>query len=188
MFDCDELISSESDVSMPTSPVYDRYKSGDRHVVPTTVLTRSGLVLVNAARHVNTDVHQTKVQHQRPTKYGVNKAYLPIRSPINLRPSPQTSNFHQKVTTVKANQTNDVVRLQALIDRRKVIITEETVRQALRLDDADSINCLPNEEMFVQLARMGYEKPLIKLTFYKAFFSAQWKFLIHKILQCMSAK
>nr|GEZ46132.1 putative ribonuclease H-like domain-containing protein [Tanacetum cinerariifolium] len=28
-FDSDELISSESDVSMPTSPVYDRYKSGE---------------------------------------------------------------------------------------------------------------------------------------------------------------
>nr|GEV71085.1 hypothetical protein [Tanacetum cinerariifolium] len=84
--------------------------------------------------------------------------------------------------------TNDVVHLQALIDRRKVIITEDTVKQALRLDDADSIDCLPNEEIFAQLARMGYEKPSTKLTFNKAFFSAQWKFLIHKILQCMSAK
>nr|GEV25934.1 ribonuclease H-like domain, reverse transcriptase, RNA-dependent DNA polymerase [Tanacetum cinerariifolium] len=35
---------------------------------------------------------------------------------------------------------------------------------------------------------MGYEKPSTKLTFYKAFFSSQWKFLIHTILQCMSAK
>nr|GFA00122.1 hypothetical protein [Tanacetum cinerariifolium] len=35
---------------------------------------------------------------------------------------------------------------------------------------------------------MGYEKPSTKLTFYKAFFSAQWKFLIHTIVQCMSAK
>nr|GEY98677.1 hypothetical protein [Tanacetum cinerariifolium] len=35
---------------------------------------------------------------------------------------------------------------------------------------------------------MGYEKPSTKLTFYKAFFSQQWKFLIHTILQCMSAK
>nr|GEU88174.1 putative ribonuclease H-like domain-containing protein [Tanacetum cinerariifolium] len=70
---------------------------------------------------------------------------------------------------------NDVVRLQALIDRRKVIITEDTVRQALRLDDADSIDCLPNKEIFAELARMGYEKPSTKLTFYKAFFSAQWK-------------
>nr|GEY54399.1 hypothetical protein [Tanacetum cinerariifolium] len=35
---------------------------------------------------------------------------------------------------------------------------------------------------------MGYEKPSTKPTFYKAFFSSQWKFLIHTILQCMSAK
>nr|GEW63828.1 hypothetical protein [Tanacetum cinerariifolium] len=35
-------------------------------------------------------------------------------------------------------EENDVVRLQALIDRRKVIITEDTVRQALRLDDCNS--------------------------------------------------
>nr|GFC46156.1 ribonuclease H-like domain, reverse transcriptase, RNA-dependent DNA polymerase [Tanacetum cinerariifolium] len=35
---------------------------------------------------------------------------------------------------------------------------------------------------------MGYEKPSTKITFYKAFFSSQWKFLIHTILQCMSAK
>nr|GEX24025.1 hypothetical protein [Tanacetum cinerariifolium] len=35
MFDCDELISSESDVSMPTSPVHDRYQSGKGyHAVP----------------------------------------------------------------------------------------------------------------------------------------------------------
>nr|GEW93013.1 putative ribonuclease H-like domain-containing protein [Tanacetum cinerariifolium] len=35
VFDCDEIFSSESDVSMPTSIVYDRYKSGEGyHVVP----------------------------------------------------------------------------------------------------------------------------------------------------------
>nr|GEV26092.1 copia protein [Tanacetum cinerariifolium] len=61
------------------------------------------------------------------------------------------------------HKTNDVVRLQALIDRRKVIIIEDTVRQALRLDDAESIDCLPNEEIFAELARMEYEKPSTKV-------------------------
>nr|GEX97078.1 hypothetical protein [Tanacetum cinerariifolium] len=55
------------------------------------------------------------------------------------------------------------------IQQEKVIITEDTVRQSLRLDDAESINCLPNEEIFIELARMGYEKPSKKLTFYKFF-------------------
>nr|GFA92125.1 hypothetical protein [Tanacetum cinerariifolium] len=48
--------------------------------------------------------------------------------------------------------------------------------------------CLPNEEIFTGLAQMGYEKPSTKLTFYKAFFFSQWKFLIHTILQSLSAK
>nr|GEY30475.1 hypothetical protein [Tanacetum cinerariifolium] len=52
-------------------------------------------------------------------------------------------------------KVNDVIRLQALIDRKKVIITEATVREALRLDDAESIDCLPNEEIFTELSRMG---------------------------------
>nr|GEU97906.1 hypothetical protein [Tanacetum cinerariifolium] len=78
--------------------------------------------------------------------------------------------------------------LNVCVIQKKVIIIEDMVRQALRLDDADSIDCLPNEEIFTQLTRMGYEKPSTKLTFYKVFFSAQWKFLIQIILQCMSAK
>ncbi|GJZ09441.1 putative ribonuclease H-like domain-containing protein [Tanacetum coccineum] len=39
-----------------------------------------------------------------------------------------------------------------------------------------------------KLTLMGYEKLPQKLTFYNAFFSLQWKFLIHTILQCLSAK
>nr|GFB54212.1 hypothetical protein [Tanacetum cinerariifolium] len=48
--------------------------------------------------------------------------------------------------------------------------------------------CLSNEEIFAGLARIGYEKPSTKLTFYKAFFSTQWKFFIHMILHSLSAK
>nr|GEY28315.1 hypothetical protein [Tanacetum cinerariifolium] len=89
---------------------------------------------------------------------------------------------------VSVKQSNDVTRLQALVNKKKVVITEATIRDALHLDDAEGVDCLPNEEIFTTLARIGYEKPSTKLTFYKAFFSSQWKFLIHKILQSMSAK
>nr|GEU32000.1 hypothetical protein [Tanacetum cinerariifolium] len=90
--------------------------------------------------------------------------------------------------TVSVKQSNDVTRLQALVDKKKVVVTEATIRDALHLDDAEGVDCLPNEEIFATLARMGYEKPSTKLKFYKAFFSSQWKFLIHTILQSMSAK
>nr|GFA98523.1 hypothetical protein [Tanacetum cinerariifolium] len=121
VFDCDEMFSSESDVSMPTSPVYDRnhamrenhqhyarmtHPHPHRHVVPTIVLTRSRLVPLNAARPVNTAVLQTKVQPQRPTTHDVTNVHSPIRRPINLKPSPPASNFRQKLTTAKASQGN----------------------------------------------------------------------------------
>nr|GFB47919.1 hypothetical protein [Tanacetum cinerariifolium] len=83
---------------------------------------------------------------------------------------------------------DDVTRLQALVDKKKIVISEDVIREILQLDDAEGVVCLPNEEIFAGLAQMGYEKPSTKLTFYKAFFSRQWKFLIHTLLQSLSAK
>nr|GFA26247.1 hypothetical protein [Tanacetum cinerariifolium] len=76
-------------------------------------------------------------------------------------------------SSVAVKKVNDMSRLQALVDRKKVIITKATIRDTLRLDDAVGIECLPNKEIFTELAMMGYEKPSTKLTFYKAFFSSR---------------
>nr|GFB63838.1 synaptobrevin, longin-like domain protein [Tanacetum cinerariifolium] len=82
----------------------------------------------------------------------------------------------------------DVTRLQALVNKKRIVITEEVVCEILQLYDAEGVICLPNEEIFAGLARMGYEKPSTKLTFYKAFFSTRWKFFIHTILHSLSVK
>nr|GEW31256.1 hypothetical protein [Tanacetum cinerariifolium] len=97
-----------------------------------------------------------------------------IQYAMMVNPTIYVSCIKQFWNFISIKKSNDVVRLQALIDRKKVIITEDSIRQALRLDDADSVDCLLNEEIFAELARMGYEKPSTKLTFYKAFFSTQW--------------
>ncbi|GKE16434.1 hypothetical protein Tco_1424011 [Tanacetum coccineum] len=60
--------------------------------------------------------------------------------------------------------------------------------RSLQLADAEGIDCFLNSTIFENLAFMGYEKISEKLTFYKAFFSPQWKFIIHTILQCLSPK
>nr|GFB77279.1 hypothetical protein [Tanacetum cinerariifolium] len=70
-------------------------------------------------------------------------------------------------------RSGDVTRLQALGDKKRIVITEEVVREILQLNDDEGVICLPNDEIFAGLARMGYEKPSTKLTFYKAFFSTQ---------------
>nr|GEW62238.1 xylulose kinase-1 [Tanacetum cinerariifolium] len=111
-----------------------------------------------------------------------------IKYALTINPHIYVSCIKQFWNTVVVKQTNAITRLQALVDKKKVVITEATIRDALCLDDAEGVDCLPNEEIFAELARMGYEKPSTKLTFYKAFFSSQWKFLIHTILQSLSAK
>ncbi|GKA51462.1 hypothetical protein Tco_0744658, partial [Tanacetum coccineum] len=90
--------------------------------------------------------------------------------------------------TAKAKTVNGEVQIQALVDGKKVIVTETSVRRALQLKDAEGTECLPNATIFEQLTLMGYENLTQKLTFYKAFFLPQWKFLIHTILQGISAK
>nr|GEU76864.1 hypothetical protein [Tanacetum cinerariifolium] len=109
-----------------------------------------------------------------------------IKYALTVNPNIYVSCIKQFWSSVSVKKVNDVTRLQALVDKKKVFIIEATIREALRY--AESIDRLPNEEIFTELSRMGYEKPSTKLTLIKAFFSLQWKFFIHTILQCMSAK
>ncbi|GJW67839.1 hypothetical protein Tco_0122263 [Tanacetum coccineum] len=112
----------------------------------------------------------------------------PIKYALTVNPTIYCSCVKQFWDTVKAKTVNGEVQLQALVDKKKVIITESTIRRDLQLEDANGVDCLPNAAIFEQLTLMGYEKLSQKLTFYKAFFSPQWKYLIHTILQCLSAK
>ncbi|GKD96720.1 hypothetical protein Tco_1380617, partial [Tanacetum coccineum] len=87
-----------------------------------------------------------------------------------------------------AKTINGEAQLHALVDGQKIIITESSIRRDLQLADEEGVVCLPNSTIFEQLTLMGYEKISQKLTFYKPFFSPQWKFLIHTLLQCLSPK
>ncbi|GJZ45668.1 hypothetical protein Tco_0593264 [Tanacetum coccineum] len=111
-----------------------------------------------------------------------------IKYALTVNPIIYTSCIEQFWATVMVKTVNKEQQLQALVDGKKIVVTEASVRRNLQLDDEEGINCLPNATIFEELTRMGYEKLSQKLTFYKAFFSPQWKFLIHTILQCLSAK
>nr|GEW29112.1 hypothetical protein [Tanacetum cinerariifolium] len=111
-----------------------------------------------------------------------------IRYALTVNPHIYVSYIKQFWNTVTVKQLTNVTRLQALVDQKKAVISEAVIRDVLRLNDAEGVDCLPNEVIFTGLARIGYEKPSTKLKFYKAFFLSQWKFLIHTILQSLSAK
>ncbi|GJU56637.1 hypothetical protein Tco_1234403, partial [Tanacetum coccineum] len=111
-----------------------------------------------------------------------------IKYALTINPTIYTSCIEQFWATIKAKTINGEVQLQALVDGKKIIITESIVRKDLQLEDAEGVDCLPNAIIFEQLTLMGYGKISQKLTIYKAFFSPLWKFLIHTILQCLSSK
>nr|GEY59100.1 hypothetical protein [Tanacetum cinerariifolium] len=111
-----------------------------------------------------------------------------IHHALTMNPHVYISCIKQIWNTAVAKRSGDVTRLQALVDKKRNVITKEVVRDILQLNDAEGVICLPNDEIFAGLARIGYEKPSTKLTFYKAFFSTQWKFFIHIILHSLSAK
>nr|GEU43235.1 hypothetical protein CTI12_AA052010 [Tanacetum cinerariifolium] len=84
-----------------------------------------------------------------------------------------------RVNTPRCDE--DSIELKELIVFM-VVVSKAIIIRDLHLDDADGVECWPNDEIFTELSRMGYKKPPPKLTFYKAFFSAQWKFLIHTLV------
>ncbi|GJW32782.1 hypothetical protein Tco_0052814 [Tanacetum coccineum] len=50
---------------------------------------------------------------------------------------------------------NGEAQLHALVDGKKIIITEASVRRDLQLADEEGVECLPNSTIFEQLALMG---------------------------------
>nr|GEX53517.1 ribonuclease H-like domain-containing protein [Tanacetum cinerariifolium] len=79
--------------------------------------------------------------------YSLN-AVSSIQYALTVNPNIYVSCIKQFWKSVAMKKVNDVMRLQALVDKKKIIITEASIRDAL----------------------------------------SQWKFMIHTILQCMSAK
>nr|GEX02348.1 hypothetical protein [Tanacetum cinerariifolium] len=62
-----------------------------------------------------------------------------IKYALTVNPNIYVSCIKQFWTTVDVKKVNDVISLQALVDKKKVVVTEDTIREALRLDDAEGV-------------------------------------------------
>ncbi|GKD31513.1 hypothetical protein Tco_1242291 [Tanacetum coccineum] len=71
---------------------------------------------------------------------------------------PAESDGFEQIATIKVKTVNGEVQLQALVDGKKIIVTEASVRRDLQLNNEEGI------------------------------LSPQWKSLTHTIFQCLSAK
>nr|GEV92194.1 hypothetical protein [Tanacetum cinerariifolium] len=62
--------------------------------------------------------------------------------------------------TVKAKTVNGEGQLQALVDGKKALITEPTIRRDLQLKDVERVDCLPNAVIFEQLTLIGCQETI----------------------------
>ncbi|GJS37365.1 hypothetical protein Tco_0535747 [Tanacetum coccineum] len=84
-----------------------------------------------------------------------------IQYALTVNPTIYTTCIEQFWTSAKVKTVNGERQIQGLVDKKNVIISEISIRSVLKLDDAEGTD---------------------------SYFSSQWKFLIHTILQCLSAK
>nr|GEW27268.1 hypothetical protein [Tanacetum cinerariifolium] len=73
----------------------------------------------------------------------------------------------RQLNTASSKTINSIKQIHATVDGKAVVISESSVRSDLLFDDEDGITCLINDEIFENLALMGYEQLLTKLTFQK---------------------
>ncbi|GJX21759.1 putative ribonuclease H-like domain-containing protein [Tanacetum coccineum] len=111
-----------------------------------------------------------------------------IRYSLTISPTIYASYIEQFWATAKSKIVNNETQIHAKVDGKTIVISESSVRSNLHFNDEDGVTSLTNSEILENLALMGYEIVSDKLTFQKAFFSPQWKYLIHTILHCLSSK
>ncbi|GKC93182.1 hypothetical protein Tco_1158624, partial [Tanacetum coccineum] len=88
-----------------------------------------------------------------------------IRCALTVNHTIYTTYIEQFWATAKVKTVNGERRIQALVDKKKAIITETSKKSDLKLEDAKGIDCLPTATIFAELERMRYENLTQKLTF-----------------------
>ncbi|GKE26428.1 hypothetical protein Tco_1441812 [Tanacetum coccineum] len=71
-----------------------------------TILTKSGLISLNAARLVNTVQPRTSVNNAEPMKNIINNAYSTARRPFNKITTTNNNNFNKRVNTINDKNVN----------------------------------------------------------------------------------
>ncbi|GJZ47456.1 hypothetical protein Tco_0601288 [Tanacetum coccineum] len=111
-----------------------------------------------------------------------------IHHALTVSPVVSTTFVEQFWMSAKSKIINNVRYITAKVAGKHVSISEASIRSDLLFDDADGIDSLPNQAIFDAIQFMGYEGDLTMLTFNKALFLPQWRFLFHTMNHCISSK
>ncbi|GJR32620.1 putative ribonuclease H-like domain-containing protein [Tanacetum coccineum] len=111
-----------------------------------------------------------------------------LRYALTSNPPIYDSLVKQFWQTATTNTIADgTLEIHATIDTIGYTITEASIRDTLQLADATGITMLPNDEIFEGMGQMGYPTDGT-FTFWKSFFTPQWRYLVHHLLHCISSK
>ncbi|GJT97531.1 putative ribonuclease H-like domain-containing protein [Tanacetum coccineum] len=102
-----------------------------------------------------------------------------IHHALTVSPVVSTTFVEQFWMSAKSKIINNVRHITAKVAGKPMSISEASIRSDILFDDADGIDSLPNQAIFDAIQLMGYEGDLTVLTFNKALFSPQWRFLFH---------
>ncbi|GJS47817.1 hypothetical protein Tco_0597938 [Tanacetum coccineum] len=94
-----------------------------------------------------------------------------INYALTVSPTIYASYIEQFWNTATSKTVNLVKQIHAIVDGKAMVISESSVRSDLLFNDEDGIACLTNDEIFENLALMGYEHLSTKLTFQKGKFT-----------------
>nr|GFA02698.1 hypothetical protein [Tanacetum cinerariifolium] len=78
-----------------------------------------------------------------------------IHYALIVNPTIYVSCVKQFWATEEVKKVNDNEQIQALVDKTKVIMTNDSIRSDLCFDDAEGTTCLLNEAIFEGLVRIG---------------------------------
>nr|GEU97848.1 hypothetical protein [Tanacetum cinerariifolium] len=113
------------------------------------------LVLIEAQHHISNESPLLGVNIPRFDEDSLKLMELMVfLYALMVNPTIYISCIKQFWASATIKKVNDVVKLRALIDRKRVVVTEDVIRQDLYLDNTE---CLPNEEIFTKLARIALE-------------------------------
>ncbi|GKB02258.1 hypothetical protein Tco_0830347 [Tanacetum coccineum] len=111
-----------------------------------------------------------------------------LRYALTSNPTIYDSLVKQFWQSATANTKADgSLEINATIDTIRYTISEASIRDSLQLEDATGITMLPNEELFEGMGQTGYPTDGT-FTFWKSFFTPQWRYLVHHLLHCISSK
>ncbi|GJY23426.1 hypothetical protein Tco_0397084 [Tanacetum coccineum] len=87
-----------------------------------------------------------------------------IKYALTVNPTIHTSCIEQFWTSAKVKTIKEEVRIQALVDGKKVIVNEASIRRDLRLDDAEVLRLLPG----MNSVALWTQRKEIEVPYYKS--------------------